>query len=74
MDVDGSSAITVDCQARRAHKADGEHANGKAEKGAKDELLAEPDVDFPEQADWDCNDWERRVSIVENVDGSCLTN
>lgn len=70
LDVDGGAIIAVDDLAPRAHEADGEHANGEAEEGAEDDLLAEPDLDFPEEADGDCDDCgkRRRVSIMENVE------
>ena len=60
--------------ADRAHQADGEHANGEAEKGAEDDLLAEQDLNFPEEADRDCDYCgDRIISILKNVESELFS-
>ncbi len=66
LDVDRGAGVAVDGLARRAQEADGEHANGEAEEGVEEDLLAEPDLDFPEEANGDGDDCGRRKEDIQH--------
>lgn len=59
--------VAFDGLAHCAHQANGKHANRKAEKRPKDDLLMKSDIDFPEQTDGNCDDCGAIISIAVNT-------
>lgn len=48
----------MDHYRRYAYEADGKHEHGKAEEDAENDLLLKPDIDFPKDADRNCDDYK----------------